>query len=147
MGKSQSQSVLFLKTDEKNSSNYRPISLVSVPYELMEKKILMRDSVVKHMLENNLFRPAQHLFIKGRSCVTQLLEFLENVTQAIANGEYVDTVYLDFCKAFDKVPHKRLLKCMDMEFEIKFTAVLKNFFQKNNNDLPLMVHSDHGKMW
>ena len=74
----------------------------------MEK--IIRDAIVKHMKENDLFSKAQHGFIKGKSCVTQLLEFLEDITQAIDNGEDVDVVYLDFCKAFDKVPHKRLLK-------------------------------------
>ena len=74
----------------------------------MEK--IIRDAIVKHMTENDLFSKAQHGFIKGKSCVTQLLEFLEDITQAIDNGEDVDVVYLDFCKAFDKVPHKRLLK-------------------------------------
>ena len=61
------------------------------------------------MTDNDLFSKAQHRFTKGKSCVTQLLEFLEDITQAIDNGEDVDVVYLDFCKAFDKVPHKRLL--------------------------------------
>ena len=74
----------------------------------MEKTI--RDAIVKHMTENDLFSKAQHGFIKGKFCVTQLLEFLEDITQAIDNGEDVDVVYLDFCKAFDKVPHKRHLK-------------------------------------
>ena len=74
----------------------------------MEK--IIRDAIVKHMTENDLFSKAQHGFIKGKSCVTQLLEFLEDITQAIDNGEDVYIVYLDFCKAFDKVPHKRLLK-------------------------------------
>ena len=46
--------------------------------------------------------------VKGNSCVTQLLEFLEDIT--IDNGDDVDIIYLDFCKAFDKVPHKRLLQ-------------------------------------
>ena len=69
-----------------------------------------KDAIVKHMTKNDLFSKAQHGFIKGKSCVTQLLEFLEDITQAIDNGEDVDVVYLDFCKAFDKVPHKRLLK-------------------------------------
>ena len=62
------------------------------------------------MTRNNLFSEAQHGFIKGRSCVTQLLEFLEEITEAVDNGDEVDIIYLDFCKAFDKVPHKRLLK-------------------------------------
>ena len=55
-------------------------------------------------------RNAQHGFIKGKSCVTQLLEFLEDSTQSIDNGDEVDVIYLDFCKAFDKVPHQRLLQ-------------------------------------
>ena len=50
--------------------------------------------------------------MKGRSCVTQLLEFFEDITQAIDDGNDVDVIYFDFCKAFDKVPHKRLLKKM-----------------------------------
>ena len=74
----------------------------------MEK--IIRNAIVKHMTENDLFSKAQHGFIKGKACVTQLLEFLEDISQAIDNGEDVDVVYLDFCKAFDKVPHKRLLK-------------------------------------
>ena len=49
-------------------------------------------------------------FLAGTSCTTQLLEFLEDVTTALDNGEDVDVIYLDFCKAFDKVPHKRLLR-------------------------------------
>ena len=70
----------------------------------------IRNELVDHMTRNNLFSEAQHGFIKGRSCVTQLLEFLEEITEAVDNGDEVDIIYLDFCKAFDKVPHKRLLK-------------------------------------
>ena len=62
------------------------------------------------MTENNFFSPEQHGFISGKSCTTQLLEFSEYFTEALDNGKDIDEVYLDFCKAFDKVPHKRLLK-------------------------------------
>ena len=44
----------------------------------------------------------------GKFLVTQLLEFLEYLTEALDQGKDVDIIYLDFCKAFDKVPHKRL---------------------------------------
>ena len=74
----------------------------------MEK--LIHDATVKYMTENNLFSEAQHGFIKRKSCLTQLLEFLEDITQAIDNGNDVDLIYLDFCKTFDKVPQKRLLQ-------------------------------------
>ena len=40
----------------------------------------------------------------------RLLEFLEYVTNAVDCGKAVDVIYLDFQKAFDKVPHVRLLK-------------------------------------
>ena len=61
---------------------------------------------------NNLFAKSQHGFISGKSCVTQLLEFLEDVSEALDEGDDVDVIYLDFRKAFDKVPHLRLLKNM-----------------------------------
>ena len=48
--------------------------------------------------------------MKQRSCTTNLLEFLDRVTAAADKGKNVDTVYLDFAKAFDKVPTERLLR-------------------------------------
>ena len=74
----------------------------------MEK--IIRDAIISHMTTNNLFSVHQHGFMAGKSCVTQLLEFLEYLTEALDQGKDVDIIYLDFCKAFDKVPHKRLLK-------------------------------------
>ena len=63
-----------------------------------------------HLLENKLLSPRQHGFINGRSTVTQLLTYLECCAKKVADGEVVDVVYLDFQKAFDTVPHARLIK-------------------------------------
>ena len=52
-------------------------------------------------------------FLKGKSCVTQLLEYLEDITEAMDNGNDMDVIYLDFCEAFDKIPHQRLLKKLE----------------------------------
>jgi len=57
----------------------------------------------------HLIRDSQHGFRKGYSCTTNLLTFLENVTEEINNNHSVDTIYLDLAKAFDKVPHQRLI--------------------------------------
>jgi ribonucleases P/MRP protein subunit RPP40 len=56
-----------------------------------------------------LIRDSQHGFRRGRSCLTNLLTFLDKVTRAADEGHDVDAIYLDFAKAFDKVPHQRLL--------------------------------------
>ena len=95
-----------------------------MPGKLLEKKII-RNEIVDHMTRNNLFSNAQHGFIKGKFCVTQLLEFLEDITEAIDNGDE-DVVYFDFCKAFDKVPHRRLLKKLE-GYGIKVLKWIKEF--------------------
>ena len=63
-----------------------------------------------HMTQNDLFSPYQHGFIPGKSCITQQLEILEEITDALDQGFDIDIIYLDSTKAFDKIPHKRLLK-------------------------------------
>ena len=101
-------SLQFLNQDQKQKPIIKPISLTSVPGKILER--LIRDEIDNYMKLNNLFCKSQHGFIAGRSGTTQLLEFLEDVTMAQDRGDDVDVIYLDFCKASDKVPHKRLLK-------------------------------------
>ena len=71
----------------------------------MERLIL--DKLLDHMISNEFFSSFQHGFIPGKSYVTQLLETLDEITDAIEQGYDVDIIYLDFCKAFDKIPHQR----------------------------------------
>ena len=98
---------LFKSIERKIPENYRPISLTSVVCKLMER--IIRNKIVDLMESNNLFAKEQHGFRAGRSCTTQLLEFMEEVTEAIDRGEKVDVIHLDSAKVFDMVPHKRLL--------------------------------------
>ena len=98
---------IFKKGDRKLLENYKPISLTSVPGKLLER--IIRDQIVNHMTTNNLFATCQHGFITGKSCTTQLLEYIKDISQALDKGYGVDVIYLDYQKAFDSVPHKRLL--------------------------------------
>lgn len=122
-------SAIFKSGDRTKPCNYRPISLTSVPGKVMER--IIRDALVSHMTVNNLFCTEQHGFIKGKSCATQLLEFLEDITEAIDQGDVVDVIYLDFCKAFDKVPHKRLLsKISGYGIKGKIFKWIKDFLEQ-----------------
>ena len=56
-----------------------------------------------------LFSSCQHGFRNHKSCVTQLLEVMNDFTKLIENQENIDCIYLDFRKAFDTVPHLRLM--------------------------------------
>ena len=58
---------------------------------------------------NRKIRYRKHGFFKARSCLTNMLCFLEDVTKWLDEGSPVDIIYLDLKKAFDKVPHQRLL--------------------------------------
>jgi hypothetical protein len=95
------------KGSRSSVENYRPVSLTSQISKLMES--LIRDAIEAHLEKNFLLRDSQHGFRKGRSCLTNLLSFLDEVSEKIENGECVDAIYLDLAKAFDKVPHQRLL--------------------------------------
>ena len=61
-------------------------------------------------MHNNLVSPQQFGFIPGRSCTTQFLHVLDYFTHHLDCGYSVDVIYLDFKKAFDSVPHQRLLQ-------------------------------------
>ena len=99
---------IFKKGKKNDPANYRPVSLTSICCKIMES--LLKDKIVTHLNKYDLINKSQHGFMKNKSCTTNLLEFLEIVTQAVDNGEAVDLVYLDFAKAFDKVPKMRLLE-------------------------------------
>jgi hypothetical protein len=98
---------IFKKGSRKKPENYRPVSLTSVVVKMLER--IVRNKLVQHLKENGLIGDSQYGFMSGRSCELNLLDFLNNVTKEIDDGHPVDLIYLDFAKAFDKVPHRRLM--------------------------------------
>ena len=70
---------------------------------------ILKDAIMAYLQKYELIRDSQHGFTRGRSCLTNLLEFLEDVTLNLDKGKPFDVIYLDFAKAFDTVPHERLL--------------------------------------
>ena len=99
---------IFKKGSKQEASNYRPVSLTSAVSKIFES--LLRDSIIEHVQLTGQLTKAQHGFLPKRSCITQLLETLEEWTRSLENGDWVDVAYLDYRKAFDAVPHQRLLK-------------------------------------
>ena len=98
---------IFKKGSKANIGNYRPVSLTSVLCKAMES--ILKDAIMTHLVSNQLLSDSQHGFLQGRSCLTNLLEFLNLLTRLVDEGHSVDVLYLDFSKAFDKVPHARLI--------------------------------------
>uniref|UniRef100_A0A8C3GNI6 Reverse transcriptase domain-containing protein n=1 Tax=Cairina moschata TaxID=8855 RepID=A0A8C3GNI6_CAIMO len=74
----------------------------------MEQIIL--SVIMQHLQGNQVIRPSQHGFMKGRFCLTNLISFYDKVMRLVDEGKAVDVVYLDFSKAFDTVSHSILLK-------------------------------------
>nr|VZI15062.1 unnamed protein product [Spirometra erinaceieuropaei] len=70
---------------------------------------IVKNAIQQFCEENNILQDFQHGFRRGRSCFSNLLACLEIWTRALEEGFEVNVVYIDFRKAFDTVPHQRLL--------------------------------------
>nr|XP_012565183.1 uncharacterized protein LOC105849358 [Hydra vulgaris] len=63
----------------------------------------------EYLYKNKLLAKEQHGFVRNKSCTTNLLESINYISSNLDVGIPVDVILLDFAKAFDTVPHKRLL--------------------------------------
>lgn len=134
--------------DAHNPSNYRPISLTSVPCKILEHIIF--SNLVKHLESNKFFHYSQHGFRKLFSCETQLITFTNDLHVYLDSGFVTDCIFLDFSKAFDKVNHQLLLHKLShlkidpqvLQFIRIFLANRTQFVSINETDSPeVAVHS------
>ena len=91
---------LFKKGSRNKSENYRPVSLTSVICKLLER--LIKDHLVDFLVKNKLINPSQHGFLKARSCLTNMLCFLEDVTKLLDEGSPVDITKKPLTKCHTK---------------------------------------------
>ena len=119
---------IFKKGDRAKPSNYRPVSLTAISCKIVEHIIV--SNMMDHLDANNILADNQHGFRRRRSCETQLFITTHDLATAINNKQQVDMAVLDFSKAFDKVPHLRLvskLKYYGIRSEVN--TWIKNFLK------------------
>ena len=98
---------VYKKGDRHLPVSYRPISLTSIPGKIFER--ILKRQILDHLLRNGLIDPSQHGFLPGRSCISNMLTVMDSLTHAYDEGQISHAVFIDFAKAFDRVPHVPLL--------------------------------------
>ena len=130
---------LIHKKDAKNrKENYRPISLLPILSKIFEKVIF--DSLYDYFIYNDLLTPCQSGFIKGDSCVNQLLAITHEIHKNLDANPSIDTVgiFLDMSKAFDKVWHNGLIcKLQSYGVHSNLLLLLKNYLSNRKQRVVL----------
>ena len=94
--------------DTCQSSNYRPISLLSVLSKLLERHL--NKHILKHMESTMPLALQQWGFRSGRSTASGLLDVTHKWFQSMDKGKEICAIFFDLRKAFDSVPHRSLLE-------------------------------------
>ena len=104
--------------------NYRPVSLTCVLCKMYEN--ILREHILSYVID--IITDKQHGFVPGKSCLSNLLETLDKANEYMFEGNCVDLLYFDFCKAFDTVSHYRLLvKLEAMGLSSNMLNIIRNF--------------------
>jgi len=92
----QNVTPVFQKGKKEDPGKYKLVSLTSIPGKMMEQIILV--VISKQVEEKKVIRSSQHGFTKGKSCLTNLIAFYDDMTSWADEGRAVDVVYSDFSK-------------------------------------------------
>jgi hypothetical protein len=102
---------VFKKGEKYLASNYRPVSLTCICCKVLEHIVV--SNMMKHLEIHDILVDYQHGFRANRSCETQLISLTHELLNNLPSGIQNDLTILDSSKAFDKVPHKKLLCKLD----------------------------------
>jgi hypothetical protein len=93
---------------------------------------------MKHFDANNILSDMQHGFRYKRSCESQFVITVQEIVKRLAKGSQVNIILLDFVKAFDKVPHARLLHKLSY-YGVNHNTVtwIKSFLENRNQNVML----------
>ena len=98
---------VFKKGNVHLPENYRPVSLTCVCSKLLER--IVCGHIRAHLDKHKILSTVQHGFRARHSCETQLLTTIQDLASSWDRKEQIDVAVLDFAKAFDTVPHRKLL--------------------------------------
>ena len=98
---------LFKKGDKSKPENYRPVSLTSITCKLLEH--IIHSNIMDHLEDHKILNSIQHGFSQKRSCESQLITAINDFSNCLNEKGQIDSILLDFSKAFDKVDHRGLL--------------------------------------
>ena len=98
-------SPIFKKGDKSDAANDRPISLACVLCKVLEH--IVASNLIKHLANSNILFELQHGFREKRSCETQLVVVVDEITKNMQTGKQTDLILLDFRKAYSTKLHTR----------------------------------------
>ena len=70
---------------------------------------IVASNLTKHLANSNILFELQYGFREKRSCETQLVMLVDEISKSMQMGKQTDLILLDFSKTFDKVAHKELI--------------------------------------
>ena len=104
-------SAIFKKGEKFKASNYRPVSMTCIICKMF--KLVIVSNIMQHLENNDILTDCQHGFRPRRSCEAQLITLADELVKSVSKGKQHDLAILDFSKAFDRVPHERLIRKLD----------------------------------
>ena len=94
-------------SNHSSPTDYRPISLLSILSKLLERHV--HGIIAEHVEAHRPLSTSQWGFQARKSTVTALLSTTHNILNLLEAGNEVCAIFFDFRKAFDFVPHRKLL--------------------------------------